>query len=237
VTRGEIAFAIISGLVVSETTDICPWVAFRLVRGAARLRYPHDPERAASRGEELAALVNDRPGKLFKLFTALGFVLHALTVAGLRTRSHGIRRLGASLMAFASDRTGVARVVLRARAAAAILAGGGLVGLVGVWATSWVVSGVGLGFVVIGAVALGTVIRTLDLGNAMGVFWIAATAVVGVTGGVLSRETGYGGVLYMVLTVCCVALTVLAGVSVAMLTTMTADRLGSGPAVGDLNDR
>lgn len=77
-TRREIAFAIISGLLINEATDICPWLAVRLVRWAARLRYPHDPGRAATRGEELAALINDRPGKLFKLFTGLGFALRAL---------------------------------------------------------------------------------------------------------------------------------------------------------------
>jgi lipopolysaccharide/colanic/teichoic acid biosynthesis glycosyltransferase len=80
VTRGEVAFAIISGLLVNEVTDICPWLAIRLMRWAAWLRYPYAPERAATRGEELAALINDRPGKLFKLFTALGFSLHALVV-------------------------------------------------------------------------------------------------------------------------------------------------------------
>jgi lipopolysaccharide/colanic/teichoic acid biosynthesis glycosyltransferase len=80
VTRGEIAFAIISGLLVNEVTDICPWLAIRLMRWAARLRYPNAPERATTRGEELAALINDRPGKLFKLFTAVGFAVHALVV-------------------------------------------------------------------------------------------------------------------------------------------------------------
>jgi lipopolysaccharide/colanic/teichoic acid biosynthesis glycosyltransferase len=80
VTRGEIAFAIISGLLVNEATDICPWLSIRLVRWTARLRYPHAPERAATRGEELAALINDRPGKLFKLFTAVGFALHAVVM-------------------------------------------------------------------------------------------------------------------------------------------------------------
>jgi hypothetical protein len=78
VTGEEITYTVILGLLVNETTDICPWIAVRLVRWAARLRYPHAPERAATRSEELAALVNDRPGKLFKLFTALGFVLHDL---------------------------------------------------------------------------------------------------------------------------------------------------------------
>jgi hypothetical protein len=80
VTRGEIAFAIISGLLVNEATDICPWLAIRLMRWAARLRYPNDSGCAATRGEELGALINDRPGKLFKLFTGLGFALHALVV-------------------------------------------------------------------------------------------------------------------------------------------------------------
>jgi lipopolysaccharide/colanic/teichoic acid biosynthesis glycosyltransferase len=80
VTRGEIAFAIISGLLVNEITDVCPWLAVRLVRWAARLRYPHAPERAAIRAVEHARVINDRPGKLFKLFTALGFALDALVV-------------------------------------------------------------------------------------------------------------------------------------------------------------
>jgi lipopolysaccharide/colanic/teichoic acid biosynthesis glycosyltransferase len=79
VTRAEVV-AVIVGLVANEFTDICPWLAVRVVRWAARLRYPHAPERAATRGEELAALINDRPGKLFKLLTALGFALHALVV-------------------------------------------------------------------------------------------------------------------------------------------------------------
>jgi lipopolysaccharide/colanic/teichoic acid biosynthesis glycosyltransferase len=82
VTRGEIAFAVISGLLVNEATDVCPWLAIRLVRWAAWRRYPHAPERAAIRSEELAAVINDRPGKLFKLFTALGLALHTLVVLG-----------------------------------------------------------------------------------------------------------------------------------------------------------
>jgi hypothetical protein len=86
VTRLEVVAAVVLGLVVNELTDICPWVAVRLVRWAARLLYRKAPERAAIRGEELAALVNDRPGKLLKLFTALGFVLHALVVAGIGRR-------------------------------------------------------------------------------------------------------------------------------------------------------
>ena len=95
-TRGEITFAIISGLLINEATDICPWIAIRLTRWAARLRYPHAPERAATRVEELAALINDRPGKLFKLFTALGFAVHALVVVGRNRQLAGLPGWGAA---------------------------------------------------------------------------------------------------------------------------------------------
>jgi len=79
-------FGIVSGLLVNEYCDISPWVAVRLVRWAARLRYRGDAERAKVRGVEWAALIQkDRPGNLFKLLTALGFTLHALLVAALRT--------------------------------------------------------------------------------------------------------------------------------------------------------
>jgi hypothetical protein len=87
VTRVELVAAVVLGLLINEATDICPWVAVRLVRWAARLLYRRAPERAAIRGEELAALVNDRPGKLLKLFTALGFALHALLAACLGRRA------------------------------------------------------------------------------------------------------------------------------------------------------
>lgn len=122
-TRGEITFAIISGLLINEFTDICPWLAIRLMRWAARLRYPHAPERAATRGEELAALINDRPGKLFKLFTALGFALHALTVAGRRTVPRGARRLTTSAIRFADDhRSGMWKIAAGSGTAFGILA-------------------------------------------------------------------------------------------------------------------
>ncbi|MGH3803278.1 MAG: hypothetical protein ACRDTD_24735, partial [Pseudonocardiaceae bacterium] len=49
-----------------------PWLAQKLVRWAARVRYP-------TRVEELSALIAERPGKLFKLVTASGFACAALT--------------------------------------------------------------------------------------------------------------------------------------------------------------
>jgi DNA-binding transcriptional MerR regulator len=85
VTRGEMAFAIVSGLLINECCDISPWLAVRLMRWAARLRYRGATERATVRSEELAALIQDRPGNLFKLLTAIGFTLHTVLIAALRS--------------------------------------------------------------------------------------------------------------------------------------------------------
>jgi hypothetical protein len=74
-----IVISIILGLIVNECSDVCPWCARKLVRWSAYRRYT-DPARAATRAEELSALIDDRPGKLLKLFSALGFVGSALLV-------------------------------------------------------------------------------------------------------------------------------------------------------------
>jgi Anaphase-promoting complex subunit 4 WD40 domain len=73
----SVAGGVVLALAVNEFCDVCPWGAAKLVRWSARLRYT-DPERAEVRAEELAALIESRPGKLFKLITALGFVLVAI---------------------------------------------------------------------------------------------------------------------------------------------------------------
>ncbi|MFI7033598.1 hypothetical protein ACIBK1_33190 [Microbispora rosea] len=75
---GEIAFAVVSGLLINECSDVAPWIARALAVWSARLRYA-DKARAQIRAEELAALINDRPGKLFKLLTALAFVFVGLS--------------------------------------------------------------------------------------------------------------------------------------------------------------
>ncbi|WP_308424366.1 Rho termination factor N-terminal domain-containing protein [Microbispora bryophytorum] len=64
------------GLIVAECTDTAPWLAKKLVRWSARLHYL-DGTRAAMRAEELEAVIESRPGKLFKLVTALLFTLQA----------------------------------------------------------------------------------------------------------------------------------------------------------------
>jgi hypothetical protein len=68
--------SVIMGLAVNECSELSPALARRLVRWSARHRY-HDAARADERAEELAAYINDRPGKLFKLIVALGFAARA----------------------------------------------------------------------------------------------------------------------------------------------------------------
>ncbi|MEU8813686.1 PH domain-containing protein [Actinoplanes sp. NPDC048796] len=73
----EIVLGVLLGLVVNETTDLSPWLGRLFVRWSARLRYG-ESELGATRQEELQALIDARPGKLFKLFTGVGFASSAL---------------------------------------------------------------------------------------------------------------------------------------------------------------
>jgi hypothetical protein len=75
-----IVISVILGLIVNECSDISPWCARKLVRWSAYRRYT-DPCRADKRAEELAALIDNRPGKILKLFSALGFAGSAICVA------------------------------------------------------------------------------------------------------------------------------------------------------------
>jgi hypothetical protein len=76
-TIGQILLAIAVGLAVSEFSEVCPWVARKLVRWSAHRRYV-PPACAELRAEELGAFIDDRPGRLFKLITALGFAAAAV---------------------------------------------------------------------------------------------------------------------------------------------------------------
>lgn len=78
-TTLEVVVGIVVGLVVNECCDVSPWLARKLVRWSARRRY-RNPRRAQVRAEELVGLIDLRPGKLFKLITALGFVVTATAV-------------------------------------------------------------------------------------------------------------------------------------------------------------
>jgi hypothetical protein len=78
-TTSEILIGIILGLLVNECCEVSPWLARNLVRWSARRRYAN-PRRAEIRAEELVGLIDARPGKLFKLVTALGFVITATAI-------------------------------------------------------------------------------------------------------------------------------------------------------------
>jgi hypothetical protein len=73
----SITVAIALGLLTNELFDISSWLAKRIARRSARIRYG-DTDRAATRAEELGAYIEDRPGNLLKLFTAIGFFAAAL---------------------------------------------------------------------------------------------------------------------------------------------------------------
>jgi hypothetical protein len=64
-------------LAVNECCDVSPWIARKLVRWSAHRRYAPS-SRAEVRAEECAAYIDDRPGKLFKLLTALIFATKAV---------------------------------------------------------------------------------------------------------------------------------------------------------------
>ncbi len=74
----SIVVTVVLGLAINECCDISPWAAQALMRWAARCRYASNPERAEIRAIELAALIDARPGKIFKLLTACGFATAAL---------------------------------------------------------------------------------------------------------------------------------------------------------------
>jgi mycothiol system anti-sigma-R factor len=75
-----ILLGIVSGLLANEFCEFSPWCARELVRWSAFRRYAN-PGRAEMRAEELTALINERPGNLFKLFTAAGFAGAAVIVS------------------------------------------------------------------------------------------------------------------------------------------------------------
>jgi len=96
-TAGMILFAIISGLAINEFCDLSPWLARKLVRWSAYRRYANRGL-AEDRADELAAVIDARPGKLFKLGTALGFVTAAIAVSVVRAAARWIPASGRRLV-------------------------------------------------------------------------------------------------------------------------------------------
>lgn len=87
--------SVLTGLAVNEMSDVSPWLASWLVRKAAFLREGDTP-RAHIRAEDHQALIRDRPGKLLKLCTALGFTIEASTV---RIRRALVKHFGLTAVA------------------------------------------------------------------------------------------------------------------------------------------
>lgn len=97
----ELLLGIVFGLVVNETCDLSPWLAKRLVRVAVRLKYP-EGRRRQIRLVELQSVIDERPGKLFKLITAVAFTVAALPSWSSRAV---IKNLTATVLLFGSVRS------------------------------------------------------------------------------------------------------------------------------------
>ncbi|MET7881287.1 hypothetical protein ABZS52_30675 [Micromonospora profundi] len=80
----ELVVGVILGLIVNEMTDLSPWAARRLVFWAA-YRWTPDTDIAEGYAEEWTAIIDERPGKLLKLLTAVQFSLGAARRAAPRT--------------------------------------------------------------------------------------------------------------------------------------------------------
>lgn len=84
----EIILAVILALVGNEVCDLSPWLGRQLVFVAAKLKYPAG-DRRQIRTRELQALIEERPGKLLKLFTGLWFLAAFAPVGLVRSLKRG----------------------------------------------------------------------------------------------------------------------------------------------------
>jgi hypothetical protein len=76
-TTAQILLGLLIGLAGNECSDVSRWLARKLIRWSAHRHYA-PPARAELRSEELTAYIDDCPGNLFKLITALGFAAVAV---------------------------------------------------------------------------------------------------------------------------------------------------------------
>jgi hypothetical protein len=83
-----ILLGIVTGLLANELCEFGPWCARKLVRWSAFRRYT-DTSRAKMRAEELESVINERPGNIFKLITAVSFAVGAVIVCVRRTVAPG----------------------------------------------------------------------------------------------------------------------------------------------------
>ncbi|MGA5304580.1 hypothetical protein ACPCHT_32045 [Nucisporomicrobium flavum] len=82
-TKTEIAIAALLAIIAAELGEYVEWLAKKLVRTAAHLRYG-DIERAQMRAEEWTTVIEDRPGQVLKMGTALALFVAGACAAGKR---------------------------------------------------------------------------------------------------------------------------------------------------------
>jgi len=126
----EIILSFLLGLVVNEACDVSPWLARRIIVLAAR-HWSSDKASADAYAEEWLAIIHERPGKIFKLATALSFAGGALC----RNLSVKVsRRLGRFQRTWlAIDHLARKALVLSFLFALSAMAVGGTSGLVALW--------------------------------------------------------------------------------------------------------
>lgn len=79
----EILVAVGAAILAAELFDCLCWLAKETVRRAAYLRYG-DTERAEVRAAEWEAVIEERPGQILKLVTAIGFLISGMYAAAQR---------------------------------------------------------------------------------------------------------------------------------------------------------
>jgi hypothetical protein len=113
-------WGLVGGLLCNELFQLSGWVAQKLVCWSARLIY-EDPERSKIRTEELARLIEDRPGQLLKLIAALSWVLVAVKAWATRTVS-GMLIADISVSGIAIARVTATASMITVMASAALVA-------------------------------------------------------------------------------------------------------------------
>lgn len=102
----EIAAGLVLGLLANELFQKSGWAAMRIVILAARV-WPASSQEQADRAEEWPALVNDRPGQLMKLGTALGFLCGAVFMSSrlklASWLSHILKRISEALRSYGRE--------------------------------------------------------------------------------------------------------------------------------------
>ncbi|MGF1344697.1 MULTISPECIES: hypothetical protein [unclassified Streptomyces] len=72
--------ALITAMILTECTEISPWLARRILRTAAQRI--GSQEAAERYEEEWLSLLEERPGKILKLFSAAWIALRATSTVG-----------------------------------------------------------------------------------------------------------------------------------------------------------